>query len=294
MGTVRRIMSFALLVGLIGMVGCGSDGHNNDQGIVFRAVGLFSGDQSESKCTVPTTSKAIADQGVSLPLNDPRLNFGYPNSVSDVFFLCQGYIWLENDLVNQAIVVDSIDFEYEIPGAKIKIPSNSEPTGIRINPSNADPDTNQNPSGQVNVFIGQLTGQLVPAHLIAFLRQNLDSLPKLPFVMIIHIKAKGRTDTGDHIVTNETRYTFEFTKDIPSDLTLVPTDVTLGLGSSFTFFLTGGTPPYHIFPYGGVVDKNVVTNSGDSFTYTANSSGVFSIFVEDSNGAVRAATITTQ
>jgi hypothetical protein len=297
-GTVRRIMSFALFVGLIGMVGCGSDSNTNDQGVSFRAVGLFSGDLSESKCTVPTTSKAISDQGTSLPLNDPRLNFGYPNNTTDTFFVCQGYIWLQNDLVNQAIVVDSIDFEYEIPHTPpIPIPSEHAPTGIRIYPSNADPATHQNPSGQVNVYIGQLTGQLIPAHLIASLRQmNQESkLPPLPFVMNISVTARGRTDNGAGIVSNETRYTFEFTKDIPSDLTLVPTDATLSPGSSFIFILTGGTTPYHIFPYGGVVDKDVVTTSGDFFTYTAgNSPGVFSIFVEDSNGSVRVATVTIQ
>src|SRR6266853_3843784 len=120
-------MSFALFVGLIGMVGCGSDGHNNDQGIVFRAVGLFSGDLSESKCTVPNTTKAISDQGTSLPLNVPRLNFGYPNNTTDTFFVCQGYIWLQNDLENQSIVVDEIDFTYEIPNADIKFPAELNP-----------------------------------------------------------------------------------------------------------------------------------------------------------------------
>ena len=115
METVRRIISFALFVGLMGMMGCGSDSNSNHQGVSFRAVGLFSGDLSESKCTVPTTTKAIADQGTSLPLSDPRLDFGYPNNTTDVFFICQGYIWLQNDLVDQAIVVNSIDFEYEIP-----------------------------------------------------------------------------------------------------------------------------------------------------------------------------------
>ena len=58
MGTVRRIVSVALCVGLIG-AGCGSDG-DNDQGITFRAVGLFIGDVSEQRCTAPTTEQAIA------------------------------------------------------------------------------------------------------------------------------------------------------------------------------------------------------------------------------------------
>ena len=297
MGTVRRIISFALFVGLIGMMGCGSDSNTNDQGVSFRAVGLFSGDLSESKCTVPTTTKAIADQGTTLPLSDPRLDFGYPNNTTDVFFICQGYIWLQNDLVNQAIVVNSIDFEYEIPGAQIKIPSSSAPTGVRIYPSNADPATNQNPSGQVNVYIGQLSGQLISAHLIAFLRQNPSLLPNLPFVMIIHITAKGKTDNGAGIVSNETRYTFEFTNDISTTLAVFPITATLPQAGQQTFIVTGGTPPYKIFPSGGSMPTNpsILENSGDSFTYTAGSvPGTFSILVEDAAQGVKEAGVTIQ
>jgi hypothetical protein len=206
-------VSIVLLAGLIG-VGCGNEGEN-DQGISFRAVGLYIGDISESKCTAPTTDKAIADQGIALPLSDTRLDFGYPNNSTDAFFACHGYLWLENNLTSQSIVVDRVDFEYEIPGARISIPSSSAPIGVRINPPPADSSsgggTTQNPFGQVNVHLGQLTGQLVPAHLIEFLRQNQPSLPQLPYVMIIHITARGRSDSGDLMVSNETRYTFEFT-----------------------------------------------------------------------------------
>lgn len=215
---VRRIVSIALLAGLIG--GCGNEG-DNDNGISFRAVGLYIGDASEQKCTAPTTDKAIADQGIALDLFWTELSQGFPNA-ANVFFLCRGYIWLQNDLFNQAIVVDRIDFEYEIPGSRLNIPSSSAPIGIRINPAKADPakgdaEENQNPFGQRNVYLGHLEGQLVPAHLVQFLRQNQPSLPQLPYVMIVHIKARGRSDSGDLMVTNEIRYTIEwFTATSPS------------------------------------------------------------------------------
>lgn len=210
MGTVRHIVSVALIMGLMG-VGCGQEG-NNDQGVSFRAVGLFIGDVSETRCTAPTTEKAIADPGISMPLNLPDLNLGYPN-VLNAFWLCHGYIWLQNDMQHQAIVVDRIDYTYEVPGARISIPSFSAPVGFRINPAGASDDT-QNPFGQVNVFLGHLTGQIVPPHIIAFLRQNQPSLPQLPYVMIVHITARGRTDSGDVMVSNEIRYTIEW---IPGD-----------------------------------------------------------------------------
>jgi len=206
-GTVRHIVSVALFVGLV-CAGCGSDG-NNDQGIAFRAVGLFIGDISEQRCTAPTTDQAIADPGISLPLGLPQLDLGYPN-VADAFFVCHGYLWLQNDLFKQAIVVDRIDYTYEVPGARVAIPSHSAPVGFRINPADAPPETTQNPFGQVNVFLGHLTGQLVPARIISFLRQNEPSLPQLPYVMIVHLTARGRTDNGDEIVSNEVRYTIEW------------------------------------------------------------------------------------
>jgi hypothetical protein len=224
-GTVRHIVSVALIIGLM-CVGCGQEGQN-DQGVSFRAVGLFIGDVSETRCTAPTTEEAIADPGISLPLNLPDLNLGYPN-VLNAFWLCHGYIWLQNEMLQQAIVVDRMDYTYEVPGARISIPSFSAPVGFRINPIGdpnkcfPDPENPggikcpdpQNPFGQVNVFLGQLTGQIVPPHIIAFLRQNQPSLPQLPYVMIVHITARGRTDSGDVMVSNEIRYTIEW---IPGD-----------------------------------------------------------------------------
>ena len=206
MGEVGRVVGVVLLLGLMA-VGCGGDG-SNDQGISFRAVGIFTGDATEQKCTAPTTDKAIADQGIALQLSDPFLEQGYPNAAT-VFFLCRGYIWLQNDLFNQAIVVDRIDFEYEIPGARISIPSSSAPIGVVIRPANTK---DQNPFGQLNVYLGHLQGQMVPSRVIFFLRQNQPSLPTLPYVTIVHITARGHTDSGEKVVSNEIRYTVEWTR----------------------------------------------------------------------------------
>ena len=211
MEAVGRVVGVALILGVF-CVSCGSD--ENDQGIVFRAVGIFQGERQEDQCEVPTTENQITDASVSLPLNSTDSLFaiedGYPDSSSIISF-CRGFLELENNLFDQAIVVDRIDFEYEIPGARIPIPSHSALVGWRINPDNADEEDDPSSFGQVNVIFAQLDGQLIPSTLIAFLRQNQPSLPQLPYNMIIHLTARGRTDSGDSVVSNEIRYSVQWT-----------------------------------------------------------------------------------
>ncbi len=207
MEAVGRVVGLALILGLLS-VGCGSD--ENDQGIVFRAVGIFQGEVQEGQCEIPTTENQITDASVALLLSSSFVDDGYPAATSLLSF-CRGFLELENNLRDQAIVVDRIDFQYEIPGAHINIPAHSAPTGLRINPVNTDPETDPSSFGQVNVIFAQLDGQLIPSTLVAFLRQNQPSLPQLPYNMIIHLTARGRTDSGDAVVSNEIRYAVQWT-----------------------------------------------------------------------------------
>jgi len=205
---VGRVVGVALILGLL-CAGCGDN--ENNQGISFRAVGIFQGEVQEDQCEVPTTENQITDPSIALPLNSAFVNDGYPDSSSLLSF-CRGFLELENQLFDQAIVVDRLDFQYEIPGANISIPSHSAPVGWRINPENTDPDTNPSSFGQVNVIFAQLDGQMIPSTLVAFLRQNQPSLPQLPYNMIIRLTAQGRTDSGDLLVSNEIRYSVQWTQ----------------------------------------------------------------------------------
>lgn len=207
MEAVGRVLKVALILGLV-VTGCGDDG-DNDNGISLRAVGFFQGEIQEGRCLVPTADDAIADPSITLALQSLLLDDGYPTGA----FVCRGYLWLENNLFDQAVVVERLDFEYEIPGARIGIPANSAPVGIRINPANADPETQPSPFGPPNVYIGQPEGQIVPASLVLFLRQNQLSLPQLPYTMIVHVTALGRTDSGETMVSNEVRYTIQWAQD---------------------------------------------------------------------------------
>jgi hypothetical protein len=188
-----------------GAASCGSGGGegDNDQGIAFRAVGFFQGTAEEERCTIPSVEESIVDTAFVISLNDPLLDFGFPPSLAS----CIGFIELQNNLFNQAITVTAITFEYEVPGARIAIPSNTVPNGQRINPANS---TEVAPSGAPNVIFYQPTGQMISAATVLFLRQNILSFPPLPFPLVIHATAFGVSDNGDKFVTNEVSYTVQF------------------------------------------------------------------------------------
>ena len=214
MEAVGRIITIALVVGSC-VIGCGDSGDNdNDNGISFRAVGFFQGTFQDNRCQVPTADEAIADQSNNLVLDSASVDPGYPAGV----FFCRAYLWLENNLLNQAIVVDRLDFEYEIPGARVGVPSHSSSVGIRLNPANANPETSPSPFGPPNVYIGLPEAQIVPASLVLFLRQNRQTLPQLPYTMIVKMTAHSRSDAGQSLVSNEVRYTITWEQDLRQDL----------------------------------------------------------------------------
>jgi len=198
----------ALVVG-VGVFGCGDSG-DNDNGIAFRAVGFFQGELQDDKCQVPVANKAISDQSQNLTLDSALVDSGYP---ADVFF-CRAYLWLENNLVNQALLVNRLDFEYEIPGSRIGLPAHSSSVGIRINPASNAQNAPPSPFGPTNVYIGLPEAQIVPASLVLFLRQNRQTLPQLPYTMIVKMTASGRSDAGQNLTSNEIRYTVTWQKDL--------------------------------------------------------------------------------
>jgi len=201
-------MRLVLVAGLL-IAGCGDSG-SNDNGIAFRAVGFVQGTLQDNRCTTPNATTAIADQSNNLVLDSELVDSGYPAGV----FFCRAYLWLENNLLRQSIVVDRLDFEYEIPGSRIGLPANSSSVGIRINPADADPAKSPSPFGPTNVYIGLPEAQMVPASLVLFLRQNRQTLPQLPYTMIIKMTAHAQSDAGQSLTSNELRYTITWEQDL--------------------------------------------------------------------------------
>jgi hypothetical protein len=203
-GVVSRAV--AALTVVASLVACGGSGGNNDQGIVFRATGIYRGLESiqpdRITCTEPTVSNAIIDTSFTLSLSLPIE--GFPDRFNPFADPCGGYIGLQNNLSNQFMNVNEISLRYDVPGAAVQVPDHSVSFGQTIPPSSFDGDS---PSGQGNLIYAELVGQIVPQTILVFLNQNVNRLPDTPYIMNVFLVARGQSDQGTNYQTNEIGYT---------------------------------------------------------------------------------------
>lgn len=190
---------------VLALASCGGGGGgNNDQGIAVRAAGIFAGQASINEdqitCQIPNVQNAIADTSFTIDL-DRVLDF--PNENDPFGNPCGGYIWLENNLLQEAVNITEIAIDYEVAGAAIQVPQHSVTTGFRV-PSRSS--TNIQPSGQPNVVLVQLLGQILPRPIVIFLQQNRNRLPARPFFMNVFLQGRGVSDSGTSYETNEVGY----------------------------------------------------------------------------------------
>ena len=187
---------------------CGTGG-DNDQGIVFRAVGIYRGPASieggRITCTEPTVQNAIVDTAFTLDVEEV---VDFPNRSDPAADPCGGYVALENGLAAEAINLQEISIRYEIPGTAIPVPDHSVSIGQRILPAASDQPTT---SGRANLIYAELVGQLLPRTIIVFLNRNASALPAPPYLLNAFLVARGQSDTGETHATNEIGYTFTIT-----------------------------------------------------------------------------------
>lgn len=195
----------ALALALVAGCGGGSDG-NNDQGIVFRASGIFRSltniTPDRITCTEPlTVEQSISDTTGQISLSS---TFFYPDRNDPFGDPCGGQLALQNSLVTQSLNVQFVTIEYQVAGAAVQVQTNVVNTGITIPPASCEGCT---ASGQDGLVFLQLLGQLVPEQTIAFLNQNVNRLPATPYQMDLFITASGQSDQGTNYTTNEIGYT---------------------------------------------------------------------------------------
>ena len=202
----RMMLGGGLAFALALVAGCGGSGGNNDQGIVFRASGIFRTltniTPERITCTEPiTVESSISDTSGEISLSS---TFFYPDRTDPFGDPCGGQLALQNSLVQQSINVQFVTVEYEVPGAAVQVPTNVVNTGITIPSPSCEGCTS---SGQDGLVFLLLTGQLVPEQIITFLNQNVNRLPATPYQMNLFITASGQSDQGTNYETNEIGYT---------------------------------------------------------------------------------------
>lgn len=209
---VKRMLAWGGLGCVLALVaGCGGSGGNNDQGIVFRAGGIFRTQTNVSSgtitCTEPTVGSAtISDTAGTISL---RNTLYYPNRTAADGDPCGGQLALENNLTSQSINVQFVTIDYDVPGAAVDVPTNPLNTGITIPPPTCEDCLFS--SGQPGLVFLSLVQQLVSAETIAFLNQNVNRLPATPYTMNVYVTASGQSDQGTNYESNTIGYTISVT-----------------------------------------------------------------------------------
>jgi hypothetical protein len=183
----------------LALAGCGGGGGSNDQGVSFRAIGVF---QEIEK---------VAPEADEFDLENPQGDTGRIISLSRTTTIANdtnsdgdadgGYIGLENNL-DQAINVQGVNVEIFIPGALIPNPVRTDfvPLSITLQKVTVDDQGIRNPDRSYSQTF------FVSSDVMAFLNQNQTLLPDTPFNMNVVMTITGIGETGDSFDTNEITY----------------------------------------------------------------------------------------
>src|SRR3954452_25222672 len=161
---------FVVAAACLAVVGCGSGGGSNDNGVSFRALGVFQ-EQEQIAPAVDTfdVKEPQGDTGRIISLSNTDL---IPNDVNGDGDLDGGYIGVQNLLSGQRINVQGINGEINIPGAHMQNPVARDfvPLSITLGPAVvAEGEDLSNTSYAQTIFVS--------ADVMAFLNQNRTLLP---------------------------------------------------------------------------------------------------------------------
>ena len=224
----RGVVTAALVLGMaLGARMAAAD--NNPNGLAFRAAGWFKGKAeitaTEIKCEIPTISAAIADGLFAMGLWNTfgRPNLFFPDANGPFSNPCGGWMQLQNNLINQAMVLDHVELRYKIAHAarfRGSVPTrNAFPVACRelrrdqvfastlLNPINSTQDVSG--SGAPNTAFVQII-PMVSTQMFTCLRSqyaplSTDVLSSL--ALVIRATAVGFSDAGDTFRTNPISYT---------------------------------------------------------------------------------------
>lgn len=241
----------AILAGA-GIAGCGSTGPSNNQGTSYLALGFFTNVDNELVPIGAINSVLNTENPVLRLSGDPV------DGISTDGVL----IGTENRLSTQFIRQTRVDCTYEVPGSSIQIPGTSTPGGQVLSPAVFDdadnvpripqpnPDATVEETGRGQFWFSYVN--IIPTDIYAFLNNNANSLPQLPYFMNISCTAIGVTQAGDILETNPVGIFVTFFDQ--ADVASVVSDE----GSSSVTEATGEFP---LVDQEATVDENTGTDS---------------------------------
>ena len=188
-----------VLAACLAVVGCGSGGGSNDQGVSFRALGVFQ-EQEQVAPSVDTfnVEDPQGDSGRIISLSNTSV---IPNDINGDGDLDGGFIGMRNLLDGESINVQGIHVSIFIPGALLNNPVATDfvPLAVALGPAKVAEGEKL-----ANTFYSQTI--FVSADIMAFLNQNRTLLPATPFNMNIAMRITGVSDSGDTFDSNEINY----------------------------------------------------------------------------------------
>lgn len=219
----RILLGVITSVWLAGGVACADDG------LVFRALGVYKGRSDISDtgitCEYPSQGGAIADGSYQMGLWNSygQQTLMFPDANNGQADPCGGYLQLQNNMLTQGINVDRIQIKMKIPGARQfagYVPTRkSWPlackqfrrytlyAGTRLDPVTAE--TQPSNSGLPNVGFVQMLPML-SSQVLSCLRSQYAGIPTSVFTslpVVFAIRATGTADNGETWTTNTVRYT---------------------------------------------------------------------------------------
>ena len=201
MRTARAVVVAAACVAI---AGCGSGGGSNDNGVSFRALGVFQEVQEQvapAADTLPTADNHPGDTGRTISLSQTST---IPNDINGDGDFDGGFLGMQNNLATQSINVQGVHVEIFIPGARVTNPITTDfvALSIALGPAQvAEGETATNEAFAQTIFVGP--------DIMAFLNQNQTLLPPTPFTMNVVMRLTGIDDAGDTFDSNEITYTVD-------------------------------------------------------------------------------------
>jgi len=190
-----------MIAASIALAGCGGGGGgSNDQGVSFRALGVFQETLEQlapAADTLPTPEVAIGDTGRAIILSENQV---FPTDYNNDGDLDGGFLGFQNLLESQRINVTGVHVEIVVPGALINpVATDFVPVAITLGQAFV-------PEGEEAQNVAYAQTLFVSSDVLTFLNQNPSLLPTPPYNINVVMIATAVSDSGETFESNEFTY----------------------------------------------------------------------------------------